>query len=78
MSDQFAGETELDLEEDIDDLLLPDDAKSRIEVSIGALTVEVEGEELEDVSDVFDEKFERALRETGEMADALREARGYY
>jgi hypothetical protein len=76
MNTNFEDTREFDTDDPLDFDF--DDAPHRICVEIGALTVEVEGEEMDVVAETFDETFERALAETGRMSAALREARGYY
>lgn len=48
---------------------------NRIRASIGALDVEVEGEDPEWVSEQFDEKLEDLLEEAEEMSRAVRTGR---
>ena len=66
-----------EFEVDTDDPL--GEATARIEVSVGALTVEVEGDDLDETETVFERMWEETLADAEGMARAVRDGtRGFW
>lgn len=50
-----------------------DDSYAKAKASLGSLSLSVEGEDEEWVSDTFDEKLDRLLEEAEDMSQAVRD-----